>query len=569
MSAESFTAPTTAPRDPASAPPEPSAAPGHERGTSGRRTLRWPATVRLTPVTVLASLLVMVAVSVWLRTVALHFYYWVDEGISVGIASHPLSQIPGLMRQDGSPPLYYLLLHLWMSWRGSGEVATHELSVVFALLTIPATYWMGASLFGRRTGLLCAVLASGLPYLTTYATETRMYALVALLSVLVAGGFVNAFVRRRRRYLPVFSLSLLAALYSHNWALFLGVMSGVAFLWCVRSQPGDRRGLWRDGVLAFGAVALLFLPWLPTLLYQSRHTGAPWDLPPVIWSLTQGLYFLTGGRGAATALLFGGGAGLLTLWALSPASAASGVGGALAGWRTRLLRPQQPTPWPRQAAEALLILGLGTLVLAWLYAKVTPAWAPRYLAVVVGPLILLFGLGVARAGRLGLLALLLVACWWVLDPVPHNKNTKSNVASIAATVRPHLRSDPLVLSTQPEQVPTLAYYLPSVKRFATPLGVVADPRVVNWDDALARLKRSSVHTVLGPMINRLRPGQRVLLVVPANFPKTPLWMKLINRASQRWEYFLAHDHELKPVKSTNAKYYDAGSPVEAALYQRR
>ena len=41
--------------------------------------------------------------------------YWIDEGLSVGIADRPLTDIPGVLRQDGSPPLYYMLLHFWMS----------------------------------------------------------------------------------------------------------------------------------------------------------------------------------------------------------------------------------------------------------------------------------------------------------------------------------------------------------------------------------------------------------------------------------------------------------------------
>ena len=90
--------------------PAPSApattAPGQEyRGRSARgRTLMRPAALRLSWPIVALALLVMLGVSVWLRTTALHFYFWVDEGISVGIASHPLSQIPSLMRRDGSPP---------------------------------------------------------------------------------------------------------------------------------------------------------------------------------------------------------------------------------------------------------------------------------------------------------------------------------------------------------------------------------------------------------------------------------------------------------------------------------
>ena len=422
MSVETF----PAHRPPAREEPRPAVVPAEPR--------LWER-VRLTRGTIALSLTGLLLVSLWLRTRGIHFLYWVDEGLSVGIASHPLAHIPHVLRQDGSPPLYYLLLHVWMAIVGRGEVATHVLSLIFALLTIPVAYWAGASLWDRRTGLVCAVLAAGAPYLTAYAQETRMYALVALLSLILATAFLEVYVRRRRRYLPVFSASLAASLYSHNWALFLAAMTVVAFGLCLREAPSEgRRGLWRDGAIGFGAAAILFLPWLPTLIYQAGHTGAPWDLPPVFWSLTQGLYSLVGGRGAAVALLLAGGAGLVALR------------------RGTSLRARLPL-----AVECLLILGLGTLLLAWAYSKVTPAWAFRYLAVLVGPLLLVFGLGIARAGRMGIVGLLLVSLFWMLDPVPHNVNSKSNVGSIAAQARAHLGRDPLVLSTQPEQVATLAY----------------------------------------------------------------------------------------------------------------
>ncbi|MBV9194579.1 MAG: glycosyltransferase family 39 protein [Solirubrobacterales bacterium] len=503
--------------------------------------------LRISRLTAFAGVAVLILVSLLLRTRALHFHFWVDEGISVGIASHPLLHIPALLRQDGSPPLYYLLLHVWIAARGSTEVSTHELSLVFALLTIPVAYWAGASLFDRRAGLICAVLAAGVPYLTAYAQETRMYSLLALLGVIVAASFVHAFVFRRRRHLPVFAISLALALYTHNWALFLGLVSAITFVVVVFRAPRlERAALWRDGALAFGGTALLYAPWLPTLLYQSRHTGAPWDLPPVLWSLTQGTYSLVGGRGAAVALLLAGGSGLMTLRGSSPG-------------RRRLAL----------AALSLLLLGAGTLLIAWTYAKVTPAWADRYLAVVLAPLLLLFGLGVARAGRLGLVALALVASFWVLDPLPTSVDSKSNVGITMAKVRHHLGADPLVLSTQPEQVPVISYYLPGVSRFATPLGLVPDPRVMDWRDALRRFHRNSVRSVLLPAVRSLPPGTRVLLVTPLGMASKPLYMKLINRASVQWSTALAYDPALKRVKVTDAMANVAGVAVRAVLYEVR
>ena len=157
------------------------------------------------------SLLVLaflVGLSLALRTQAIHARFWIDEGLSVGISSHPLGDIPGVLRKDGSPPLYYLILKLWMSVFGSGEADTHALSVAFAIFTVPAAWLGGRALFGDRAAWIAALLAAINPFLTYYSQETRMYALVALLSTIVTATFVVTFVQGRRAWLPVFSVSL-------------------------------------------------------------------------------------------------------------------------------------------------------------------------------------------------------------------------------------------------------------------------------------------------------------------------------------------------------------------------
>src|SRR6059058_2632397 len=131
-----------------------------------------------------AALALATAGTLALRTGIIHSGYWIDEAITVGIASHPLDQIPGALRLDGSPPLFYLLLHGWMTFAGTGEAATRALALLFALLAVPAAWWAGGVAGGRRAATLAAAGAAGCPFLTYYAQETRMYSLVALLSVL-------------------------------------------------------------------------------------------------------------------------------------------------------------------------------------------------------------------------------------------------------------------------------------------------------------------------------------------------------------------------------------------------
>src|SRR5579884_2536473 len=166
-----------------------------------------------------ALLVVLLAASAFIRTRYIGGQFWMDEAITTGIASHSLSAIPGILRHDGSPPLFYLLLHFWIRIFGTGEAATHALPLLFGLLTVPAGMWAGWSLFGRRAGLMAAVLFAFSTWLTTYAQETRMYELMGLLGLIATAAFLHGFVYGRRRYLILFAVCEALMLYTHAWGI--------------------------------------------------------------------------------------------------------------------------------------------------------------------------------------------------------------------------------------------------------------------------------------------------------------------------------------------------------------
>ncbi|MGN6799834.1 MAG: glycosyltransferase family 39 protein, partial [Gaiellaceae bacterium] len=153
------------------------------------------------------ALPLLVLLSLFIRSRQLHAGFWIDEGISVGISHEHWTSIPHLLREDGSPPLYYMLLGIWVRLFGDSEAATHTLSLVFGLACVPLAYFAARAVFGRRAGLAAAVLAALDPFLTYYAQETRMYELEALLSLVVAWSYVEAILRGRRWWLPVLVLS--------------------------------------------------------------------------------------------------------------------------------------------------------------------------------------------------------------------------------------------------------------------------------------------------------------------------------------------------------------------------
>src|SRR5918998_3677149 len=83
-----------------------------------------------------ALLCALVLASLGARVLAIGDALWIDEGLSVGISSFPLADIPGVLRMDGSPPLYYMLLSVWMDLVGDGPAETQALSVAIALVAV-------------------------------------------------------------------------------------------------------------------------------------------------------------------------------------------------------------------------------------------------------------------------------------------------------------------------------------------------------------------------------------------------------------------------------------------------
>jgi hypothetical protein len=482
----------------------------------------------------------LTALSLYLRTRQLGAGFWIDEGLSVGIAHHHLTAIPGLLRQDGSPPGYYLLLGAWMRLFGDGERATHTLSLVFAIGCIPLAFAAGRSLFDRPTGLVCAALAAIDPFLTNYAQETRMYSLEAFLSLLVALSYVNGVLRGRRWWLVAFVGSLVGMLYVHNWALFLcvGLAAGTALF--------ARERLRRFAVAA-AAVVLLYVPWLPTVLFQARHTGAPWSTAPSFHELVLAPGAVFAGDAAFLAFALVGGAGLASV-----------------------LRRRGEEE--RAVVLTLAATAGGTVLLGWLASQMSPAWSTRYLAVVLGPLLLLAGRGLLRARRLGLAAFLAVAFVWAGYPVSDNKeNARQVSAALTASIRP----GELVISTHPEQVPLLRYYLGAPPRFATTLGAVADSQVFDWRDAVDRLNAARPRPTLDALLATVSPGREFVVVTPVFRDYRAWqgrWTKLVWQRSLQWTALLQRDPRLRLVRHVStdeiAVHRNYVKPLQAFVYRR-
>jgi hypothetical protein len=311
---------------------------------------------------------------------------WLDEALSVNIAELPIGDIAGALRHDGHPPLYYYLLHAWIGVVGDGDVAVRSLSGVIAVATLPLAYIAGRRAGGRALGVVALGVFALTPFVIRYGTETRMYALVSF-GVLVAYLLVDDIVRRRRsQWWRVAALAVVggALLWTHYWMMWPTAALGIVLLWTWRraERPETRSGAARALVGLVGA-GVLFLPWVPTLLYQSAHTGTPWS-GPVRPAAFLALTFTDLGGGSFTDAQFVGSA-VVVLVLL-------GIFGRAVNGRSIELDLRGSAPFRAEAT----VLGI-TMVLGLLVTYATwSAYVSRYAAVFVPLLMLLAAAGITR-----------------------------------------------------------------------------------------------------------------------------------------------------------------------------
>ena len=392
---------------------------------------------------------------------------WLDEAQSVAIARSDLSGIHTGLRQDGAPPLYYLLLHGWTAVFGDGAVAVRALSGVFSVLSLVVAWLLGRELGGRRVATALTLLLASSPFAIRYASETRMYSLVLLL-VLLGAAAVTWAVRRPGPW-PVLAVGLAgtALLWTHYWAAHLLIATGlVAVVGLRRHRAAALRVL--GGLVLAG---VLFLPWLPTLRWQAEHTGTPWADVGGLTSLTTALGGWQGG-GTVTAVVLGHVLVVLATLALVTVPA----GGAV-----RLGLSRSPARW------VLLALSLGTLVVAGVASWLTSsAVAARYSSVALPAFLALVAVGIAalpgRRARAAVLAACVVAgLGLAAQQVDDPRTQAGEVADALAEAAP---GDTVVFC--PDQLG------PSVSRLApADLDLVAYPDLgpadrVDWTDYAER-----------------------------------------------------------------------------------
>lgn len=184
---------------------------------------------------------------------------WFDEGASVGIAR---LDWPGfiqiLWRREANMSLYYLALGAWLHF-GNSPYFIRALSVLFALATVPAIYFLGRRLFNSWVGLIASFLFAFNAFELSFAQQARSYSLMVALCTWSSLFFVEYLENPSSRNRDLYIAASVLAVYAH---FFSGLLIAAQWLWLrLRDQTRSRLELRRLylWVLVFSSPLLIFI----------------------------------------------------------------------------------------------------------------------------------------------------------------------------------------------------------------------------------------------------------------------------------------------------------------------
>jgi uncharacterized membrane protein len=470
-------APVAAPA-PAAAPPALPAPPSarHARTRALYRLLRTHplrALVSSTPMA-RATLALLCAAAALLRLLPSGHDLRLDEAQSIQVASHPLAggvqaSLFATTAADVHPPGYLLLLHGWIRLVGTDLYLLRLPSVVAGILCVPALYLLGKALYGRRVGLIAALLGTFSPIWIWHAQEARMYPFVLLLVTLSTWLLITALRSGDRLRLAGFAACSVLAVYTHYFALLV-LLAQAIYIVLERRPENRRRTLAALGCVA--GVGLSLVPWGMVVL--AHYRGAS---DPALGALT--LY-----------------TPLITLVQL------------VAGYLTTPLMSQVVAAWPLLVLVALGIGVFGGRIssagrLLWLLVLVPvllaiavtlaakPVFSTRYLIVITPALYVMISRALSRAlrhdVRATVVALLTAALvgGWMIQSLSVLNPAEERYATLVGYLEDHAApSDAVLLDAGFAQFPYLYYAHDNLPAYTYPPpdsgATVSDARLAQY-----------------------------------------------------------------------------------------
>lgn len=154
--------------------------------------------------------------SIWISK---PYSFWLDELYSITAASENIKSLHSILIRDVHPPLYQILLKLWMLFFGDSELSTRGLSLVFAISS-SAYIYSKKKKFGNLFCLIALLFFNTNWLYAFYANEARSYSMMLFFATLLA---TNLPAKNEKPSLVFYVSSILLSLTHYFGLLITGV----------------------------------------------------------------------------------------------------------------------------------------------------------------------------------------------------------------------------------------------------------------------------------------------------------------------------------------------------------
>lgn len=224
-------------------------------------------------------LLTIFILAIGIRIYRLDFLnLWRDEAYSVVTATHSLKEIIRLSGSDTMPPLFDLMLHLWINLFGSSETSVRMPSLLASLGTGVFTMLIFKKHLPKSNPITIALLFTVNIVSIFFAREARVYSLLTFFTTGALYFYMLIYKVemsvRSRTIVFFYILFTTLSLYSHSLAI-IPVFIQVLFL-LIRSKQTNKpmRTFLKYWVPIFGIIVLLWSPWIITFISQAQRVGS-------------------------------------------------------------------------------------------------------------------------------------------------------------------------------------------------------------------------------------------------------------------------------------------------------
>lgn len=143
--------------------------------------------------------------------------------------NNPIGTIYGLAKEEAQlPPLYFLLVKLWVSLFGNSVTVTRSLSAILSIISCLVLYLLCKELFELNiVAWLAMALLAVSPFYVIYSQEARPYSLWLLTSLLSNWMLLRSLRLKNKWNWRIYALTIILGLYTSPFSLFLNLGQGV------------------------------------------------------------------------------------------------------------------------------------------------------------------------------------------------------------------------------------------------------------------------------------------------------------------------------------------------------